>query len=163
MWYLFGWGGVAIPFILGTAGFYLVLLGMEQPPEVNWYRIGGLGLCFLAFEAIATIFVQAAENGMSDPWMIAQQQIGGGYVGGALSKLTTALVGDIGGAFLYFLVAIVGVLLMSGISRAEMGEWLRSLGEKSAELPQKARDRNALDNGIPDNPAPATDIPALIL
>ena len=162
MWQAFGWGGLLIPVLLGGAGFYLVLWGMEQPPELNSYRMLGGGICFLAFEAIATSVVQAMDNGMYDVWAIARQQMGGGYVGGALSSISTGLVGPVGGAFLYFLLAIIGVVLLSGISRAEMGEWLRSLGEVSAEdvAPSPRRSRRRDDN-ILANPAPFEEPPEI--
>ncbi len=161
MWQAFGWGGLVMPILLGGAGFYLVLWGMEQPPELNWYQVLGGGICFLAFEAIATSLTQAMDNGLYDVWQIARQQMGGGFVGGALSWVSTNLVGPVGGAFLYFLLAIVGVILLSGISRAELGEWLRSLGEPdSAEIPEP-RTRSRSRNAIPSNPAPLEETPNL--
>lgn len=157
---MFGWGGFAIPVLLGGAGFYLVLWGMEQPPQLNWYQVLGGGICFLCFEAIATSLTQAMDNGLYDVWHIARQQGGGGYVGGALSWISTSLVGPVGGAFLYFLLAIIGVILLSGISRSDLAEWLRNLGEVQ-EGEERPRRRQRILDEIPSNPAPFEETPSL--
>ena len=52
IWTLFGYGGVLVPLISGGLGLYLVLWGMEQPPQVLWDRVAGLGVLFLALEGV---------------------------------------------------------------------------------------------------------------
>ena len=56
VWRLFGWGGLIVPLFMAAGGFYLVLWGMEQPPELPIYRTTGLILLFIAIESFASLF-----------------------------------------------------------------------------------------------------------
>ena len=46
-------------------GFYFVLWGMEQPPQLPTFRLLGLLLLFLSFEAIASLVWISLENGLN--------------------------------------------------------------------------------------------------
>lgn len=47
----FGWGSFLLPLITGGIGLYLVMWGMEQPPNLPMYRLAGGGLLYFAFLA----------------------------------------------------------------------------------------------------------------
>ena len=138
---------------------------MEQPPAINGYRLLGAGFCFLAFEAIATVLVQVRGN-LSDIWLIASLGQGGGYLGTVLTWLTNSLIGSAGSALLFALLGAVGVVLMSGLSRADIGNWVRNLGEGGGGSAEsgggRPRIRQREDDGIPPNPTVwEDDIPTL--
>ena len=51
MWQAFGWGAFFVPIITAGIGLYLLLLGMDQPPQLPIYRLLGVGVLFLVFMA----------------------------------------------------------------------------------------------------------------
>ncbi|MCB8976934.1 MAG: DNA translocase FtsK 4TM domain-containing protein [Ardenticatenaceae bacterium] len=134
----FGWGGVVLPLITGGIGLYLVLWGMEQPPELPAYRITGVGLLYLAFEGFASVTLLLMENEFFDPWVVAQAGKGGGYLGGLIANVLMTAVGNLGAVFTLTVVAIVGAILASGVTREDMGRFLQALFERRPSLPTSA-------------------------
>jgi S-DNA-T family DNA segregation ATPase FtsK/SpoIIIE len=123
----FGWGSVVLPLITGGIGLYLVLWGMEQPPTLPAYRITGVGLLYLAFEGFASVTLLLMENEFLDPWAIAEAAKGGGYLGGLIATVLMTAVGNLGAVFTLTVVAIVGAILTSGVTREDMGRFLQTL------------------------------------
>ncbi|MCB9007468.1 MAG: DNA translocase FtsK 4TM domain-containing protein [Ardenticatenaceae bacterium] len=153
----FGWGSVLLPLITGGIGFYLVLWGMEQPPELPAYRLTGAGLLYLAFMGFASVTLLMLENEFFDPWAIARAEKGGGYVGGLIASLLMTAVGNLGTIFILTVVAIVGTILLSGVTREDMGRYLQALFSKRPSLPAPA---NRANRQIPINPSRAPRKPA---
>ncbi|MEM7111856.1 MAG: DNA translocase FtsK 4TM domain-containing protein [Chloroflexota bacterium] len=141
MWRLFGWGGVVMPVITAIAGLYLVLWGMEQPPNLPGYRLVGFGILFLMFEAFATM--SALNSGFADVWAVAQAEAGGGYVGGIVAEILIQFVGFFGAIFILLVAGSIGAILATGISRADLGAML-------------ARSWQGLRAGSDDESAPTT-------
>lgn len=131
----FGWGSVVLPLITGGIGLYLVLWGMEQPPELPAYRITGAGLLFLVFEGFASVTLLLMENEFFDPWAIAEAAKGGGYLGGLIATVLMTAVGNLGAVFTLTVVAIVGAILASGVTREDMGRFLQALFTRRPSLP----------------------------
>ncbi len=134
----FGWGSVVLPLITGGTGLYLVLWGMEQPPELPAYRITGVGLLYLAFAGFATVTLLLMENEFFDPWVIAEAGKGGGYLGGLIATVLMTAVGNLGAVFTLTVVAIVGAILASGVTREDMGRFLQALVAQRPSLPTAA-------------------------
>lgn len=132
----FGWGSVVLPFITGGVGLYLVLWGMEQPPELPTYRIAGAGLLYLAFAGFASVALLMLENEFFDPWAIARAEQGGGYLGGLIASVLMTAVGNLGAIFSLTVIAIVGTILVSGVTREDMGRFLQMLFAKRPSLPR---------------------------
>lgn len=132
MWQVFGWGGAVIPIITGAIGLYLVLWGMEQPPEPPPYRVLGAALFFLTFEALASLSQVLLENGLTDVWMVAQAQRGGGYFGGVFAMLLMEAVGQLGAIFTLVVLGLVATFLLSGLTRADVGHFLSNLTRRQA-------------------------------
>jgi DNA segregation ATPase FtsK/SpoIIIE, S-DNA-T family len=128
LWRSFGWGALVIPFITGAAGLYLVLLGMEQEPDLPVYRLSGGGLLFVVSTALASMIVVGRDNGLNDLWTVAEVGNGGGYLGSALASLLTDFVGAVGAIFTLTVLAVIGAILVSGLTRAELGDLLLRLG-----------------------------------
>ena len=135
---LFGWGGYIVPLLLASGGFYLVLWGMDQPPLLPFMRLVGLGLLLLVFEAFATLIPFSRAGGAETVWDIALRGAGGGYVGGALAAVTIQLVDFIGAVFVYLLLGLIGTVLLTGVSRGDLGALLTSLFRRTpAPAPQQ--------------------------
>lgn len=148
MWRLFGWGGVVAPLAMGVGGFYLVLWGMGQSPRLPGYRLLGGLLLFLTFETFATLAVLVGDNALFDVWSIAQAGMGGGYLGGALVWSLAQLAGLLGTLLIFLVLGFIGVVLLSGISRQDIGRFLQAAWEAQ----QKRRQERARQT-------PAREIP----
>ncbi|MAT97675.1 MAG: cell division protein FtsK [Anaerolineaceae bacterium] len=134
----FGWGSVLLPLITGGAGLYLVLWGMEQPPELPAYRLTGAGLLYFAFMGFASLTLLMLDNNFFDPWVIAQAEQGGGYVGGLIASVLMTAVGNLGAIFTLMVVAVLGTILVSGVTREDMGRFLQALFTKRPSLPNNS-------------------------
>ncbi|RMH01343.1 MAG: DNA translocase FtsK [Chloroflexi bacterium] len=128
LWRTFGWGGVLMPVILGMIGLYAVLWGMDQPPQLPVYRLLGGGLLFLAVEALASFsLVILQPTRWLDVWAVAQAGSGGGYLGGLLAVVLETAVGRLGAVLTLTFTSLIALILVSGVSRAQLGQWLRDL------------------------------------
>ncbi|MDX1663981.1 MAG: DNA translocase FtsK 4TM domain-containing protein [Candidatus Promineifilaceae bacterium] len=127
LWQGFGWGGLAVPFFLGAIGFYLVLWGMEQAPQLPRWRLVGLLMLFLTFEAFASLMGVVLDNGMHDVWSVARAQTGGGYVGGVFAWVLAQTIGRPLAILLLTAVGLVASVLLFEISRDDVqvaGRWI---------------------------------------
>ncbi len=126
IWKGFGYGGVLVPLLLGGTGLYLVLWGMEQPPTLLWDRVGGAALLFLALEGIFHL-VGLLRN--PDTPILHEDALleGGGYLGGWLVVVLEPAVGRWGGLVLCGALAAVGLVMLSGVTFAQLGRTLLRL------------------------------------
>lgn len=127
MWRAFGWGGAIVPLITGAIGLYLLLWGMEQPPRLPVPRLVGFALMFLTFEAFASMTQVTLDNGLDDFWRVAQAQRGGGYFGGLFAFLLMQTIGQLGAVFTLVVIGLVGTVMVTGVSRADFGQFLGNL------------------------------------
>ena len=127
MWQLFGWGSLIVPIAFALLGFYLVLWGMEQPPQLPTLRVIGLVFLFISFEAFASLAWVAMDNGLDDVISVAQAGEGGGYAGGFLVWLLNQGLGGLGTIFVLLVMGIVAAFLVSGVQRAEIGEFVNNV------------------------------------
>jgi S-DNA-T family DNA segregation ATPase FtsK/SpoIIIE len=148
MWRLFGWGGLIIPIALAAGGFYLVLWGMDQQPELPTFRLLGLILLFISIEAFASLVWVTLDNGLNDASAVAQAGQGGGYLGGFLVWILSQAVGRLGTVFILLVVGIVAAVLASGASRGDMGQFLANLYGR--------RPRSSQEREIPVNSGGST-------
>jgi S-DNA-T family DNA segregation ATPase FtsK/SpoIIIE len=126
IWKGFGYGGVLVPLMFGGIGLYLVLWGMEQPPKLLWDRIGGAGLLFLALEGIFHLIGLIRNPDMPALHEDALLE-GGGYLGGWLALVLEPAVGRWGGLMLCVALAAVGLVMLSGVTFAQLGRSLLKL------------------------------------
>jgi S-DNA-T family DNA segregation ATPase FtsK/SpoIIIE len=122
-----GWGAYLIPLIAAGIGLYLVLWGMEQPPNVPVYRLLGAGILLVVFVAFASMVSFMRQEGMADYWEVAKAQQGGGYFGGLVATALTESVGNIGAIFVLVVLGFVGAVLISGLNRQDMSRYLKEL------------------------------------
>ncbi|HEX6385324.1 MAG TPA: DNA translocase FtsK 4TM domain-containing protein, partial [Anaerolineae bacterium] len=136
MWRTFGWGGLLVPIITGGIGLYLVLWGMEQPPQLPAYRLLGFGLLFVTLEAFASLALALWSNGLSNVWAVAQAQTGGGYLGGLIAYILMNAVGNMGAVFTLVVLGMIGTILVSGVTRSDLAHFLDYLfRERPPETP----------------------------
>jgi S-DNA-T family DNA segregation ATPase FtsK/SpoIIIE len=137
MWQLFGWGGVIVPIITGALGFYLILWGMEQPPDLPNLRLIGILLLFVSVLAFATLAVSTWNSELSDVFDIAKEGVGGGYLGGAVVWGLSQGVGRLGSVFVLLVTGIIAAILVSGISRADAGLFVRELFSRAQRADER--------------------------
>ena len=116
-----------VPIITGILGVYLVLWGMEQPPSIPVYRVLGFSLFFIAFAAFASLAQILRDNALNDFWAVAESETGGGYFGGVIGYALTEAVGTPGAILALVVVAAIGTILLFGITRTDMGNFLHVL------------------------------------
>lgn len=126
MWRVFGWGSYFVPVITGALGLYLVLLGMEQPPKLPIVRLLGVAILFVVFLGFASMLAVILSEVQVDYWQVAEAGTGGGYIGGVIGSSLTALVGHLGAIFILMVLGIVGAVLVSGLSRQDLGNYIKS-------------------------------------
>jgi S-DNA-T family DNA segregation ATPase FtsK/SpoIIIE len=165
IWQLFGWGTLVIPIAFAVGGFYLVLWGMEQPPQLPTFRVIGLVFLFISFEAFASLAWVAMDNGLDDVTSVAQAGEGGGYAGGFLVWLLTQGLGNLGTIFVLLVMGIVAAFLVSGVQRAELGQFVNNLIERTTgkeevrEIPIN-NGRSAIRTSLPEVGHQAELLPA---
>jgi len=132
MWQLFGWGAYFIPVISAGIGLYLILLGMDQPPQLPIYRLLGIACLFLVFMAFASMIGLMRDESLADYWQVAEVGTGGGYLGGMIASVLTSLVGNLGAVFILMVIGLLGAILVSGVTREDMGRYLKSIVARDA-------------------------------
>ncbi len=135
----FGWAAYLVPLIAAGIGLYLILWGMEQPPDLPVYRLIGAGILLIVFVTFASMVSFMRNEAFADYWEVARAQEGGGYFGGLTATALTTSVGSIGAIFVLVVLGAVGAVLVSGINRHDMSRYLKALfagGEAEAEAPR---------------------------
>lgn len=130
---LFGWGDFLLPLIALGIGVYLVLWGMEQPPQLPVYRLLGLGLLLVVFLAFASLITLQRNPDFFDVWQVAAAERGGGYLGSTIFYLLSLFLGGLGAILTLVVLGCVGGILISGVSRAEFGEFLTTFWRPAPE------------------------------
>jgi len=103
-----------------VGGLYLVLLGMEQSPQVRWDRVAGAGILFLAIEGALHLLYLARHPAAT--WeQIASLGEGGGYLGGGLVTMLESAAGRPGAWLLCLALAGIGLVMVSGVTFAQLG------------------------------------------
>jgi S-DNA-T family DNA segregation ATPase FtsK/SpoIIIE len=151
----FGWGAYLTPLMFGAAGVWLLLKGSDRQPQVAWEKVVGAGL-FLALGLALTHVLSSTE----DPRAWASQGGGGGYLGWLISWALVSSLGRLGAYIAITALASIAVIMVSGLSPAEIGQilkqgWtrLRYLGQ--SRLSRLRRWRQARPSVVP-SPESAT-------
>ncbi|MEM7330694.1 MAG: DNA translocase FtsK 4TM domain-containing protein [Chloroflexota bacterium] len=120
---LFGWGALAVPFITGAIGYGMFRWGMDQPLRVPIFRPLGFLLTFIVVEACFSLWLVTGGRGFATVWSVAEAGSGGGYFGSLFAYVFTEAIGVSGAILALFVVGMLGVVWMSGLTREEFAYW----------------------------------------
>ncbi len=150
IWTTFGYGGVIIPPVLGLVGLYLVLWGMEQSPQMRWDRAAGGGVLLLGSEgALHILFL--VRHPAATAYQPNALQEGGGYLGAIIVTALEAAVGRVGAAVLCFALMGIGVVMVSHLTFAQVGQRL-ALAYRSWQERRKTRRGTTMVTPIASRP-----------
>ena len=120
----FGIGRVIIPVITGGIGVFLVLRGMEQEPELPYFRLLGFSIVLLVFLAITSMVAFQRDPAYADLYAVAAAGKGGGYTGSLIATALVRMLGDLGAIATLVIVGLAGTVLVSGLTREHVAGWL---------------------------------------
>jgi S-DNA-T family DNA segregation ATPase FtsK/SpoIIIE len=131
---IFGWGVFAVPLGLAAIGLWLVLRRFEDKhPQVEPEVVIGIGLAFLT--ALASIHLLAGLFYDEELQALADQGLGGGYVGLVLDRLLLDALGSGGAVVVLLALWIIAFVLALGVSVVELAQfvghtwaWVRGRG-----------------------------------
>jgi S-DNA-T family DNA segregation ATPase FtsK/SpoIIIE len=127
----FGWGAYLMPFILGAIGLGMLMAGFGRLPPVQWERVFGLVLLFVAVMGISHLLTPVAE-----PWNVVTEGRGGGLVGWAAGYGLEYAIGRIGAYVSLFAFVFISIVLLLGQSTADVTMaivlWFDALRERFA-------------------------------
>ena len=125
----FGWGAFLVVLAMIGLGIMLLLRNLEFLLEVRRLRVVGGFLLFFALLGALHFFAL-----VPDPFLLAEQGGGGGYIGWAISEALYTMLGDIGSFLVFLVLAFLGVVLVTDIPPSEMRDKAVALGETTASL-----------------------------
>ncbi len=116
----FGWGTYLTPIVFGAAGLWLLLKGSDREPEVAWEKVVGAALLF-----ILGLTITHSLASVEDPAALAAEGGGGGYLGWLVSLALVSGFGKPGSYIAILALAIIAIIMFSGLSAAEIGQTLK--------------------------------------
>jgi S-DNA-T family DNA segregation ATPase FtsK/SpoIIIE len=116
---LFGWGMYLAPIGLGVMGVWLLRFFAAEDPQEKWEKPVGMLLLFLTLQAAFHLISPGA--GFDD----FDEPGGGGLIGWVVGELLASAVGVAGSVVILLSVAVVSLILISGLSLAEIVEMVR--------------------------------------
>jgi len=127
----FGWGAYLMPFILGAIGLGMLMTGFGRLPPVQWEKVFGLVLLFVAVMGISHLLTPVTE-----PWDVVTEGRGGGLVGWAAGYGLEYAIGRIGAYVSLFAFVFISIVLLLGQSTADVTMtivlWFDALRERFA-------------------------------
>jgi S-DNA-T family DNA segregation ATPase FtsK/SpoIIIE len=121
----FGWGAYLTPVIFGVVGIWLLLKGSDREPEVALEKALGAALLFALGLALSHLSASVAD---SRAW--AAEGGGGGYLGWLVSWILVSSLGRLGAYIAIVALASVAIIMLSGLSPAEIVQALRQGWER---------------------------------
>lgn len=143
--WMFGGGKYLFPFLLLFGGLWLILRKFENIPPLDGERVLGFALLFISllaiFHFLFTTFMRSGE----DAFRLANDGLGGGYLGAAVSTGLEAALGVAGTGILLVAWLIIALLFAFNITVWDMFSWFPRYNtqlqdwiiEKSADLRSK--------------------------
>ncbi|MEO1643860.1 MAG: DNA translocase FtsK 4TM domain-containing protein, partial [Chloroflexota bacterium] len=186
---MFGWGAMAVPIALFVIGGWLIVRHFgDEAPTVDPIRVAGVAIVLVTslyflqwFDSFSynwdQLFIPDNPELSRDLLRFRLEQsyevyqVGGGLIGAELYYYLTTTVTEIGGFLLMIFATIVGIMLITRMSAAEimragagmvlaMREGMkqravRKRAERKIAAQQAARERISMDNMAPAQPVPA--------
>lgn len=140
---IFGYGAYGIALGMMASGVIVLLPKFGITLRLGWMRITAIEITFAAFTALLHLFAHDPQ-----PRVLAREGGGGGYLGWALTTLTS-LLGHTLSLLFFGVVFIAGLILLSGLRLRHLVSsttWLRGrlqrsitrLDSKTFDLPYEA-------------------------
>lgn len=157
----FGGGKFILPFLLILGGLWLVFRKFERIPSPEPDRMLGFALIFLCLlTALHFIYVHLVKPG-SDTFLLANEGLGGGYIGAALSQVLTNFLGVGGTSIILVAWMVIGIILALNLSVWDLVSWIPPykdrlqdwLIEKSAQIRNNQETTHGRSGYYPDSPA----------
>ncbi len=163
---LAGWGTFILPAALIILGLWLVLRNIDRLPQISLERISGILLLYLNVLGWLHIFAISAKNA-PPPWELADQGVGGGYLGAIVQNTLSSALGMAGAVVVLAAWLLVAVAMTLDISITDLFRALRPLVEKlRAALKRPAANREITRSSgssvryvTPEQPRDAGELP----
>jgi S-DNA-T family DNA segregation ATPase FtsK/SpoIIIE len=131
---IFGWGVFAAPLGLAAIGLWLILRRFEDKrPQIEPEVVIGIVLAFLT--ALASIHLLAGVFYDEELQALADEGLGGGYVGLVLGRLLLDAVGSWGTVVMLLALWVIAFVFALGVSVVELAQsightwaWVRGRG-----------------------------------
>jgi S-DNA-T family DNA segregation ATPase FtsK/SpoIIIE len=143
---LVGWGVYVAPLALAAVGIWLLRRFATEDPHEKWEKPVGAMLLFLVLLAILQLIEPGA--GFED----LEESGGGGLVGWAAAELLISAVGFAGGIVVIVALSVASLVLISGLSVAEIAESVRNVLDQISDW--RRRRALAAINHQPVSPLP---------
>jgi S-DNA-T family DNA segregation ATPase FtsK/SpoIIIE len=117
-----GWGVWLMPIGFGGVGLWLIFLGLGRDLSIEREKPWGAFLLFVLGLALLHLIA-----GGEDPEAMAAAGQGGGYLGYELSRLLVSAFGTPGAILVLVTLCIVSLMMLLGMSLAEMWTVVRDL------------------------------------
>jgi len=111
----FGWGAYLMPVFLGTVGLGMLMAGFGRLPPVQWEKVFGLALFFLAVMGLSHLLTP-----LEDPWTAVTDGRGGGLVGWAIGYGLEYAIGRVGAYVSLAAFLLISVVLILGQSTSDL-------------------------------------------
>ena len=123
---IFGLGTYFVVFMFLAAGFLLIQRNLSKHWTVQWEKVVGFEIFFLAALGLLHLGVPG-----EDPMTLAQTGSGGGYVGWAISSLLAEMFGYEICAVILVALAAWGLVLVPPLTVSGIWEWLRRVASRA--------------------------------
>jgi len=128
---VFGWGVYFFPFLLIGTGLWLIFRNFESAPRLSMERSAGLTLLFV--NLLTLMHFSLALMMKKDPIPLAESALGGGYIGGWISKLLISVLGTGGAVIALAAWVCIALALALDITVADMFQSLTTWVEQTNE------------------------------
>lgn len=122
----FGWGSYVVALTIAGAGVLLCSGKALDLKTVPWHIVVGIEIVFLGLLGLTHLFLAA-----SDPWQVASEGRGGGYVGAVLSSMLSDVLGPIPAGLVLFAILLWGAVIISGRTFEQWAERLEGWAHRS--------------------------------
>jgi DNA segregation ATPase FtsK/SpoIIIE, S-DNA-T family len=120
----FGWGMYLLPLGMVIGGLWLVLRNFQHVPQFAIERVLGVILLFVWFLA-ATHFILRLGT-QKDPYSLASQGEGGGYLGAFTAQLLETTLGQVGAVIALIALLLIAIVMSFDLSIYEILDWFAS-------------------------------------
>ncbi len=150
-----GWGSFILPIVFILGGIWLVLRNVERLPMLSAERVTGLILLYL--NVLGWIHLLSGGG-----WSLAEEGLGGGYVGALFEQLLVGALGFAGAVIVLAAWLLIAIALTLDISVSEIfGFFQKGLASLTQRINRQLEQEHALQTARQsrDTPIPVSELP----